>query len=312
MPNRDDHNDPERKNPNPGREGPISPNLRAFLGQRRENLRRKADAILLRSTPEIIRAQAAFLEEVIRQSADLLSAAYARTLDQKPQPYGGLAYLGLEETPALKRRTHRRVDRDLVQFFRDTASRELARSSPNWSLIRGAFFSLAGVFHVGRDHGSAEYTLHQGLALVQKTFGEHSKPAIAFASKALAWLFGRGLFPAAARFAERTHFIMQGHLGPRDPRMAMIWLRMGDCYRLTDRYERAIVAALESWCVSLGRQGRAPDVFPLLCVARMQLALGHFAKTAEAASLLIKVAEAYGFAQTEHAHDARALLSEVT
>lgn len=312
MPNRDDHNEPRDNDPESRRREPRGGNLEAYMRQQREEDRLKAERALYRSTPEIIRAQAAFLEEVIRQSADLLSAAYVRTLDQKPQPYGGLAYLGLEETPAKKRRTHRRVDRDLVQFFRDTASRELARSSPNWSLIRGAFFSLAGVFHVGRDHGSAEYTLHQGLALVQKTFGEHSKPAIAFASKALAWLFGRGLFPAAARFAERVHFIMQGHLGPRDPRMAMIWLRMGDCYRLTDRYERAIVAALESWCVSLGRQGRAPDVFPLLCVARMQLALGHFAKTAEAASLLIKVAEAYGFAQTDHCHDARALLSEVS
>lgn len=312
MPNRDDHNDPKRNDPNPGREGPISPNLRAFMSQRREKLRREADAILLRSTPERIRAQATFLDEVSRQSADLLRAAYVRTLDLKPQPYGGLAHLGLEETPALKRRTNRRVDRDLVQFFRDTTAREIARKAPDWPLIRGTFFSLAGVYVNGRDHGSAEYTLHQGLALIQKTFGEHSKPAIAFASRSLAWLFNRGLFPASARFAERVHFIMQGHLSPRDPRMAMIWLRMGDCYRLTDRYERAIVAALESWCVSLGRQGRAPDVFPLLCVARMQLALGDFAKTAETASLIIKVAEAYGFAQTEHAHDARALLSEVS
>ncbi|MGA0134679.1 MAG: hypothetical protein ACO3ND_10045 [Opitutales bacterium] len=316
MPNRDDDKDPKRNDSRPDREGPISRNLRAFMSQRREKLRREADAILLRSTPEIIASREKHRHRLEVLAAQLLKAAHLRLTDQyhicRNINPAGLERHGMEETYAIRRPGLHRIDWDLVANFRGITRRELEKAKPDWVIVRGAFFGLAGVLLSGRDRGSAEYTLHQGYRLMQARHGQHARPVIAFAAKAVAWCLARKLYPAASRFAEALQFTLGGYLPKQDPRLVHVWMRLAECYRLAGSFDRAVAAALEAWTVVAACKGRAPDVAPLILVARLQLVLGRFKEVAEAASLVIKVAVACGFAQTEHAHDARSLLSEVT
>lgn len=313
MPNRDDDNDPERKNPNSGREGPISPNLRAYMSQRREKLRREADAILLRSTPEIIASREKHRPKLEANAAKMLHEAYLRTIEPIVMvDHLNVVPFGMDASQALRRRQNPRIDLELVENLRGMSKRELEKAKPDWAIVRGSFFSLAAVFLAARDAFWTEAVLQEGYRLMQEKHGEHAKPVIAYVSKAFAWCLARKLLKPASRFAEALHFTLGGHLPKQDSRLAFVWMRLAECYRLVGRPERAIAAAIEAWIVILARKGRAPDVAPLLFVARVHLSRGRFKEAAEAARLLLKVAEAYGFAETEHAHDARALLSEVT
>ena len=311
MPNRDDENDPQRNNPqNDGYPEGASENLKAYIRRSRREEKQKADRAKYRSDAETIRAQQDFHDELVRIGERMLKEAYVQTYTIRPTKPSSLAYLGLEETPAKGRRSNRRVDQDLVQFFRNTTASELARKDPDWTVIRSAFFGLASVFHKGCDHGSAEYALLQGVQLMQQRHGEHSKPAISFTAKAYHWLFKHGMHEGALRFAEKLHFILQGHLPPNDPRLSVAWLHMAQCQMLNKNFKRSIALAWESWNASLGWKGRAPRLFPLLCIARMHLACGDFSKCAQVAGLIIKIAKAYRMEGTEHHLDAQALLSE--
>lgn len=313
MPNRDDKNDPKNNNRrNEGNPRRASDNQKDGSRNRRRADKLRSDRAKYRSDEATIREQRDFYAELVKIGDRMLREAYAQSYTLWKGGDWALTHVGLKDSSAKGRRASRLVDQELIAYFRKMADDELALQSPDWAVVRDAHFGLASVYLKGRDLGSAEFSLLECLRLVQKHHGEHSRPSITFAARAYHWLFKHAMFGGALRFAEKLHCMLQGHLSPEDPRLAPIWLHIAQCYSLTKNAKKAIVAALESWNATLRREGRAPRLFPLLCVARMHLARGDFSRCAEAAGLIVRIAEAYRMTGTEHHLDAQALLSEVT